>query len=501
MRHISVPVSGMEIIDITPYNPLVSKVSIKVCYVGEEPNRNKSIITKETAQELANSLPGSPIVGYFNPQINDFEEHTKRLTISNGEITVESLTKPYGFVDLGAKVWFQWFEDDGVQHEYLCTEGWLWTGQYPECQKVVDEGSNQSMELDEENLNASWTRDNNGKPQFFIINEAIISKLCILGDACEPCFEGAQITKVQFSLSEDFKEQISTITSEIKRIMEEGGTPNMNVAMFAVEIGDALWNALYDYINHTYPSEIDKYISRYSIDGIYEENGTQKFVILRDRATMKYYRLNFSVAEDTGLVVGEELQEVTQTYTPAETPQFNEEQVEAYIAQYKTEHEETPKQEKSEEQANKVQYNLNEIPEYIELQSQYAELVEQNTNLQNQIDQLTNDYNSAKETIVGLTNYKMAIEREQKQKMIDKFYMLSDEDKQDCVTNIDTYSLDDIEAKLSVICVRNKVSFADEEDENSANGPTTFNLFNENGLGDAPAWVQAAIETSRAMNN
>ena len=503
MQHISVPISGMEIIDITPCNPLVSKVSIKVCYVGEQPNRNRSIITKETAQGLANSLPGSPIVGYYNPEIEDFEEHTRWVKISNGQFTIESLTRPYGFVDFNANVWFQWFEDDGVAHEYLCTEGWLWTGQYPECQRVIDKGNNQSMELDEKNLNASWTRDNNGKPQFFIINEAIISKLCILGEDCEPCFEGAQITKVEFSLSEDFKEQMNVITNEIKRIMEEGGTPNMNVAMFAVEIGDALWSALYDYVNHTYPSDIDKYMPKYSIDGIYEEDGAQKFAILRDRATMKYYRLNFSVTEDTGLVVGEELQEVTQTYVPAETPQFDEQQVEAYAAQYKAEHEESAQEEPAieEEQDNTVQYNLNEIPEYIELQTKYNELVAENENLQNQINELNTNYSTIQATVTELTNYKNVIERQKKQEMIDKFYMLSDEDKKDCVDNIDTYSLDDIEAKLSIFCVRNKVSFNDQEDDNSANGPTVFNLFNENGLGDAPAWVQAAIETSKAMNN
>jgi hypothetical protein len=37
------------------------------------------------------------------------------------------------------------------------------------------------MELAEDFLNASWTENNNGGPEFFIINEAIISKLCILG--------------------------------------------------------------------------------------------------------------------------------------------------------------------------------------------------------------------------------------------------------------------------------------------------------------------------------
>ena len=43
--------------------------------------------------------------------------------------------------------------------------------------------------------------------------------------------------------------------------------------------------------------------------------------------------------------------------------------------------------------------------------------------------------------------------------------MLSDEDKKDVIDNIDTYSLDEIEAKLSIICVRNKVSFNLEDDD------------------------------------
>jgi hypothetical protein len=57
--------------------------------------------------------------------------------------------------------------------------------------------------------------------------------------------------------------------------------------------------------------------------------------------------------------------------------------------------------------------------------------------------------------------------------MINSFSMLSDEDKKDVVDNIDNYSLDDIEAKLSVICVRNRVIFTADEKENDV---TTYNL-------------------------
>jgi hypothetical protein len=71
------------------------------------------------------------------------------------------------------------------------TEGYLWTGQYPECSRIITQGNNQSMELDEKIIDARWTKDENGNKQFFIINEGIISKLCILGEDYEPCFEGA----------------------------------------------------------------------------------------------------------------------------------------------------------------------------------------------------------------------------------------------------------------------------------------------------------------------
>jgi len=47
--------------------------------------------------------------------------------------------------------------------------------------------------------------------------------------------------------------------------------------------------------------------------------------------------------------------------------------------------------------------------------------------------------------------------------MIKSFYVLSDADKKDVVDNIDQYSLDEIESKLSVICVRNKVNFGLED--------------------------------------
>ena len=89
-----------EIINVTPLNPLISKCQIKVCYVGDEPNRNRSIITKSVARDMANSLPGSPIVGFFNEATGDFEEHNRLIDISGGKFRIKDTTRPYGFVSM-----------------------------------------------------------------------------------------------------------------------------------------------------------------------------------------------------------------------------------------------------------------------------------------------------------------------------------------------------------------------------------------------------------------
>nr|DAN97167.1 MAG TPA: hypothetical protein [Caudoviricetes sp.] len=84
MKHTSVRLEfPVEFVNIIPYNPLISKCEIKVCYVGEQPNRNLSIITKETATKMANSLPGSPIVAFWNEETQDFDGHKRELSFDD----------------------------------------------------------------------------------------------------------------------------------------------------------------------------------------------------------------------------------------------------------------------------------------------------------------------------------------------------------------------------------------------------------------------------------
>ena len=504
-----------EIINLTPVNPLISKCQIKVCYVGDEPNRNRSILTKEVARELANSLPGSPIVGKFNHAIGDFEEHNRTIQIVDGKFLLKGDTMPYGFVDLGAKAWFQKFLDDGVEHEYLMTEGYVWTGRYPEVQRVITKGNGQSMELDENIIDAYWTKDDNGKPQFFIINEAIISALCILGEDVEPCFEGASITKVQFSFEDGFKEQLFSMMNTMKEILEKGG--ESVVTNYAVEIGDALWSTVYDFLVEHYPDDNDKYMSKYRLDGIYEENG-QKFLILLDRNNgATYFRLDFELSEENGFVPAEELVAVEKVFEPVFAP----EAVAAYEANYSaakaeaevdepavdpepepepeadpepTEPESDPVAEPQIEDPAPAAYILEEIPEYVELQTSYTELQTSYSVLNEEITRLNDE-------LTTLREFRANIERQNKEAMINSFYMLSDADKADVIEHINDYSIEDIEAKLSIICVRNRVNFnLDDDNGTDGSAPITYNLNSDAMEDDAvPAWIKAVKSVAKNM--
>ena len=209
-----------------------------------------------------------------------------------------------------------------MEREYLCTEGYLWTTAYPECQRIIENGNNQSLEFDEKNFSGVWTKQDNSNARFFIINEAIIEKLCILGENYEPCFEGAQI-KTEFSLDDQFAEMRKTMYSmvnDLHEVLKEGG--NKVPTEYAVEIGSSLFDAIWD--------KMWSLSGNYRIKGVYEEGG-QKFAIMQDRDNLKLFRLDFQYDEQNGFVPANEVVEVTETFNAAAT-QYSEEDILAYEA-------------------------------------------------------------------------------------------------------------------------------------------------------------------------
>ena len=133
-------ISSPEFINIEGISPFAAKCEVKVLYLGG--NRNGSYITKEVATQMAQTLPGTPIVGYYSENVDDFRDHGDQMIIDGDGVKFKCLTTPYGFVAPNAKVWFQDFEDtddfgNTIVRTYLMTEGYLWTQQYQEAQKVI----------------------------------------------------------------------------------------------------------------------------------------------------------------------------------------------------------------------------------------------------------------------------------------------------------------------------------------------------------------------------
>ena len=407
MVHQSVSViKEPEFINLSPndINPLVSNCQIKVLYVGE--NRNRSYISKEVAEDMAKSLRGTPIVGYYIEDKEDFGDHGEQLVIDGEGFHFNTLTKPYGFVAPDAKVWFQEFEDmdeRGIKtvRTYLVTDGYLWTGQFEECRSLLTNTKSQSMELDSETLNGEWSNAVNSNYELFIINDAIFSKLCILGDDVEPCFEGASIAPKAYNL--DFQKTLFSMVKDLQEIKSEGRANSMN-------------------------TEIN-------------ENN--------------------------------DLNAAASTAEPAAATTFTENNEKNQENLGKANQEESPKNENT---ITAEQFSL--------LSQEYEDLKNKNAELQEKYSKLEQDYSE-------LLTFKKNVENEKKDELIKSFYMLSNEDKKDVMENKEKYSLDEIEAKLSVICFRKKINFASEKEEPEGEpaAPVTYSL--EDATEDVPAWLNS----------
>jgi chromosome segregation ATPase len=154
------------------------------------------------------------------------------------------------------------------------------------------------------------------------------------------------------------------------------------------------------------------------------------------------------------------------------------------------EDEKEKKNETKHECKDEKKYNLDEVTEYAELKEKFDALTSEYAQLEATVSALQAEISPLKE-------FKLAKEHDDKQNMINSFYMLSDEDKADVQANIDNYSLDDIEAKLSIACVRNRVNFSQEEEEKPG---VTFSLSEVEQDSAIPAWIQAVKDTESKMN-
>lgn len=174
-------------------NSALSKARLKIFYKGK--NRNGSYITDDVADKMLTTLPGTPIVGYFDADKGDFLGHVSKET-----------ARAYGFVpDANNFEWETHLDNDGVYRTYACCDVVLWTGRYPVASKIV--GKNHSMELNPDTIDGEWVDYDD--EFFFQFTNAEFLGLCVLGDEYEPCFEGSsffELRNTNGSITDDLTE-------------------------------------------------------------------------------------------------------------------------------------------------------------------------------------------------------------------------------------------------------------------------------------------------------
>lgn len=407
-------------------NPGISKCEIKVMYLGK--NRNGSYITKDVAIQMANSLPGTPIVGAFRKDIDDFGDHGHIMHIEDGEIEFSCKTIPYGFVAPDAQVWFQNFTDtdefgNDTQREYLMTTGFLWTGQYPEVAQCITEGKGQSMELDSEKMEGHWATDNNEGIEFFIINDAIFTKLCILGDDVEPCFEGAAVTSPEvsknFSKDPEFSRTLYAMLNELKFALKTEGGSSMSQ------------------IEHQLEETAEKTVE-----------------------SVEFEQTEETPAEET-VEVDEVEEGIEEEFACGDSKKKKYEKEDEKDPDNNTSDEANPKEEDDDDAKKK--------------QSEHS------------LDISAEEFELMKQELAELKAYKLEQENAKKDALINKYFMLDETDKADVIAHKEEYSLGEIEAKLALAYVKKNVDFSTidgktemvEEEEVEDDPIATFSLDSE----------------------
>lgn len=438
---------NLEPLDISPY---ITKCDIKVLYEGK--NDNKTVFDKATIEKMSKTLRGNPIAGYYKKDKKDFADHGKEIVINDEGINFLSKTQPYGFVPTDARVWWQAFREydrntgEEVTRNYLMTNGYLWTHLLPDDVSIA-EGRPQSMEID--NIDGHWTKEFNSEIEFFIVNDAVFSQLCILGEDVEPCFEGASIVpeKQNFSkLSESsFIKNYSKMMFELSDILKQGGKQmEKEKENVSVPVDETV-----------VPAEVP-------------EVSTEPEV---------------SIETETST----EPEKIDVVETPVEDTSLTNEQINDSI-----------KPTVDQQVANQVERETNDVGSPAQpgegVSNEQPEI--SYSKLYTIIDKLTDENTSLKAENEALKQFKNKVEEGEKDKIIyEQFAMLSDEEKASVIANKANYSIEQIEEKLAVIAVRKKVNFDLEdsvENENNIdkiNSNYSLSIENEP-VEDVPGYLQ-----------
>lgn len=156
-------------------NRVFSMGRARIFYKGM--NQNRSIIDGEVADQVASTIAGTPVIGCYNYETQDFEGH-------------EDNQSAFGFIPLEPHMAWVKYTDTNGEHEYLEVDVVIWDGRFDEAKKILNSGKHLSMELNPKTMKGAFERV--GSHTYYRITYAEFAGITVLGEGYEPCFEGAQ---------------------------------------------------------------------------------------------------------------------------------------------------------------------------------------------------------------------------------------------------------------------------------------------------------------------
>lgn len=167
-------------------NENYSTAKLKVFYVGE--TEDHRLFTREFSDKILETLPSTPVVGFFSEEDDDFIGHN-------------SVQYVYGHVPETAEISYEKDEDSG--NIFAITDVILYTEREDNIGKVAKKivGKQHSLELNPKTLKYKINRDRFGHMLNIEFIDGGFIGLSVLGDNETPAFTGSGF----FTTNEDFK--------------------------------------------------------------------------------------------------------------------------------------------------------------------------------------------------------------------------------------------------------------------------------------------------------
>jgi len=266
-------------------NAFVTHARLKVFYMGE--TGDKRLFTDTFSKQIMDTLPQTPVVGYYDEESEDFKAHNTKQYV-------------YGYVPKHAKINFE--EVDGKTWAF--TDVVLFTGRKDNIGDVATKiiGMQHSLELDPDTVEYVINRDAEGNFKNIEFKYAQFVGLSVVGDAEQPAFTGSHFFTVDNE--QQLVEAYETFTSHIDEYFKENsddyqGGVEMN--RFLELFGEDFLPKLHEYMKETYEERMQEVYTaltaEYPDDYIIPMQFNDETVVYYSYFESKHFRINYTVED------------------------------------------------------------------------------------------------------------------------------------------------------------------------------------------------------------